>query len=223
MHEPWAPRLSGKKRSWLAAVSCRVCRMQPGLDGHRIADRIDFEHVVHAAERQHDAAMGRPRRGAAHQAGVAALRHDGDAVVVAKLHDLGDLLDCWLAAPRPRHCRCACRASRCTKGCLSCSSRIRPLSPTMARKLSARRASPATVGMTGAMTVSGMFPRFCRQPSVRRPAVIRGGPAQAVVDRMAETRFRNGHDRDAADAGPVERRAAGRRGWRPLRRGRRSG
>ena len=48
--------------------------------------------LVHAAERQHDAAVRRPRRGAAHQAGVAALRHDGDAVVEAELYDLGDFL-----------------------------------------------------------------------------------------------------------------------------------
>ena len=63
------------------------------FDGHRVADRIDAQHLVHAADRQDDALMRRPRRGAAHQAGVAGLRHDGDAVLVAELHDLGGLLD----------------------------------------------------------------------------------------------------------------------------------
>src|SRR3984893_2789984 len=36
--------------------------------------------------------MRGPRRGTAHQTGVPTLRHDGDAVVVAELHDPGDLL-----------------------------------------------------------------------------------------------------------------------------------
>ncbi len=55
--EPWAPRLSGKKRSWLAAVSCSSLQNAAGLDGHRIADRIDLDHFVHAAEREEDAAV----------------------------------------------------------------------------------------------------------------------------------------------------------------------
>ena len=43
-----------------------------------------------------------------------------------------------------------------TKGCLPCSSRIRPLSPTMARSASRTVGVTGTVGMTGAMTVSGI-------------------------------------------------------------------
>ncbi len=63
-----------------------------GLDRHRVADRIDVQHAVHAAERQHDAGVRRPGRGPAHQAGVATLRHDGDAVLMAKPDHFGDFL-----------------------------------------------------------------------------------------------------------------------------------
>jgi hypothetical protein len=60
------------------------------LHGHGVADGIDIQHPVHATERQHDAAVHGPRRGTAHQAGVATLRNDGNAVVVAELDDSGD-------------------------------------------------------------------------------------------------------------------------------------
>ena len=48
-------------------------------------------------------------------------------------------------------------------------------------------------------------------------AVIRRRAAQAVVDRKAQSRFRNGHDRDAADAPAGRARAAWRTGWPPPR------
>lgn len=63
-----------------------------GLDRHRVADGIDVQHAVHAAERQHDAGVRWPGRGPAHQTGVATLRHDRDAVLMAKPDDLRDFL-----------------------------------------------------------------------------------------------------------------------------------
>jgi hypothetical protein len=73
---------------------CLLKRLQnaAGLDRHRIPDGIDIEHAVHPAQRQHDASVRRPRRGPAHQAGVATLRHDRDAVLMAEPHDLRDFL-----------------------------------------------------------------------------------------------------------------------------------
>jgi hypothetical protein len=75
------------------------------LDGHRVADRIDLDDMVHAAERQEDAAMGGPRGGAAHQAGIAALGHDCGRALGRKLEDCRDLGD----RARPQHHR-ACAA-----------------------------------------------------------------------------------------------------------------
>ena len=105
--------------------------------------------------------MRRPRRGAAHQAGVAGLRHDGDAVVVAELHDLGGLLD----GGRPHHDGRGADPRAAPVG----DERLLALlvqdqalvADDGAQAAPGRRASPAWSGCCGGMTVSGMFPRVC--------------------------------------------------------------
>src|SRR5471032_758000 len=93
-----------------------------------------------------------------------------------------------------------------TNGCLPWSSRIRPLSPTMARSPSRTVGVTAAVGMLGVMTLSGMVSSFiARSLASLAGRVTSGCAAQAVVDRKAQARFGDRHDRDAADARPVER------------------
>src|SRR5213076_564496 len=90
-----------------------------------------------------------------------------------------------------------------------CSSRISPLSPTMARSFSRTAELTGVVGIGGWMTLSGMFPRVCGSLAAAIRPVIRGRPAQPVVDRQAQSGLRNGHDGDAGDLGPIERPEVG--------------
>ena len=62
------------------------------LDRHRIADQVDVEDAGHAVERQHDLAALLLRDAAAHQAGIAPLRHHGDLLRRAEPHDIRDFL-----------------------------------------------------------------------------------------------------------------------------------
>ena len=57
-----------------------------GLDRHREIDRVDRSDAVHAAEGQNDVAAVLGRHGAAHGAGVAALRHDRQPPLGADPH-----------------------------------------------------------------------------------------------------------------------------------------
>ncbi len=63
-----------------------------GLHGQRVVDRIDRQHLVHAAQVQHHGIAARVRHRAAHQRGIAALRHHRHAVRMAPRDHRGDLL-----------------------------------------------------------------------------------------------------------------------------------
>ena len=56
-----------------------------GASGDLGGQAVDFADAVEPAEAQHDLTVERDR--AADQSGVAALGHDGDVLIVAKLHD----------------------------------------------------------------------------------------------------------------------------------------
>ena len=130
-----------------------------GLDRHRVADGIDVQHAVHAAERQHDAAVRRPGRGAAHQAGVATLRHDGDAVLVAKPDDLGDFLG---AAGRTTTAGAADQRAAPVRHERLLAVLVHDqalLADDRAQARRARRAVTGAVGMAGRAT--GRQPAFC--------------------------------------------------------------
>src|SRR5215213_1670498 len=89
------------------------------------------------------------------------------------------------------------RQSR-TNGSLPWSSRISPLSPTMARRPSSTAGVTGTVGMLGGANVSGIvFLSLTASLPPLTGAVIRGRAAQPVVDRKAQSGLRNRHDRDA--------------------------
>ena len=79
----------------------------------------------------------------------------------------------------------------------------------MARRLLQDGGVTGVVGIGGWMTLSGMFPRFCGSLALSARPVIRGRPAQPVVDRQAQSSLRNGHDGDAGDLRPVERAEVG--------------
>src|ERR1700744_1900499 len=97
------------------------------------------------------------------------------------------------------------RRQSVTNGCLSASPSIRPLSPTMPRSAASTAGVTGAVGMSGVTIESGIFPRMLLPARLAAPPapVIRGRPAQAVVDRKPQAGLRNGHDRDAGDARPV--------------------
>ena len=70
------------------------------LDRHGVVERVDRAHAVHARERSRPPrAACRVGHRAAAQAGVAALRHDRDALARAQRHDASDLV----GARRPHH------------------------------------------------------------------------------------------------------------------------
>src|SRR5262249_59673209 len=77
-------------------------------------------------------------------------------------------------------------------------------------KVASRAGVTGTVGMRG-MAMSGMFPLLVASLAVLRCGVIRGGAAQAVVDGKAQSRLRNGHDRNAVDAPLIERAQHGKK------------
>ena len=89
---PSAPRLSGKQPVGIGGGFLDGLQHHARLDGHGVADLVDLEDAVHAAERQHDLAAVSLRRGAARHAGIAALGHDRDPLGRAELHDLGHFL-----------------------------------------------------------------------------------------------------------------------------------
>ena len=91
----------GKKTIALVRRALDVGEDAAGLDGDGEVDRIDGAHFVHAAEVDQDLAGILMGRGAAAQAGVAALRHDRQPSRGAGRDNLRDLG----GRPRPHHQR----------------------------------------------------------------------------------------------------------------------
>ena len=58
-----------------------------GVRGDRVAGRIDGADRLHPLQAEHDFGAGLEWRLPAHEPGIAALRHDGDALLVGKLED----------------------------------------------------------------------------------------------------------------------------------------
>ena len=85
---PSAPRLSGNSRPASAGRLLGALQHAAGLDRHRHVRRIEAAHAVQARQAQHHLAAAVVGHRAADQAGVAALRHDGRAVLGAQAHHL---------------------------------------------------------------------------------------------------------------------------------------
>ena len=60
------------------------------LDGHRVIQGIELADPAHARKREHDLAPGPARHRAAGKAGIAALRHERDALARAERDHAGD-------------------------------------------------------------------------------------------------------------------------------------
>ena len=88
---PSAARLKGKSRFTAAAASCTDFERCARVRRERVAGRIDGADRLHALQAQHEFGAGFERRLPADEAGVAALRHDGDALLVGELEDGADL------------------------------------------------------------------------------------------------------------------------------------
>ena len=63
----------------------------PAFRCERIAGYIDGADRLHAVEAEHDLSARLERDLAADQSGIAALRHDGDALLMRELQDRADL------------------------------------------------------------------------------------------------------------------------------------
>jgi hypothetical protein len=61
-----------------------------GFDGDGVVVRVDVTHPVQAPQTQHGLRAARIRCGAAGEPGIAALRHQRDAVFDRQLHERGD-------------------------------------------------------------------------------------------------------------------------------------
>jgi hypothetical protein len=57
-----------------------VLQRDAGLHFDRVVGRIELTHAVQSRERQNQCLAGGVRRGATRKSGVAAVRHDGNAV-----------------------------------------------------------------------------------------------------------------------------------------------
>ena len=82
---PSAASDSGNSRSTSRGALLRDLQHHAGLAGHGVGGGIDLADVVQPPQRDHDLAM--MRRLSADQAGIAALRHQRDAVLAGELAD----------------------------------------------------------------------------------------------------------------------------------------
>ena len=85
---PSAPSDSGNSRSTSRGALLGDLQHHAGLAGHGVGRRIDLADFVEPPQRDDDFAIMRGLP--ADQAGVAALRHQRDAVLAGKLADRGD-------------------------------------------------------------------------------------------------------------------------------------
>ena len=81
----------GEEPTHLRRGRLRVGQHDTGVDRDGPGDRVDLADGPHPTQRQHHLRARRVRHAAAHQAGVAPLRHEGGAGIAAGPHDVRDL------------------------------------------------------------------------------------------------------------------------------------
>ena len=103
---PSAARLSGNSKPGLGGRCLHLLQHAAGLDRDRLVGGVERRGRGSGAPRQQDLRAAAVGHAAADQAGVAALRHDADAMRAAqRAHDGGDLVGVagrTTASARPR-------------------------------------------------------------------------------------------------------------------------